>query len=100
MPALIAARKQKVNENFNTIAMQNAHREQAHAQKWIWAEKLDHDRLRPEAELRGITTTELASLILSKPDAAAERELQRQQIMQRIEAATTPDELDAIHRSS
>jgi hypothetical protein len=93
MPALRAARKERVNAAFNSTAQ--SHVEQAHAIKRQWAVCNDA-RLEPEAQLRGITVAELAALIRSKPDAFAERELRRQQIMLAIDAAQTPQELDAI----
>lgn len=52
-----------------------------------------------EAALRGITTAELARLILSKADPAEladAREFRRQRALLAIDAATTPAELDAI----
>lgn len=93
MPALRASRKERVNANFNSLA--NMHVEQAHAQKRLWAATQD-DRLKPEADLRGITVAELSAMILAKPDVVAERELRRQRIMMAIEAAKTPAELDSI----
>lgn len=95
MVELREQRKAKVNENFNAIATANAHLDAAYAQKRQWAETLD-ERLKPEADLRGITVAELAELILSKPDLVAAREYERQQIMARIDAAATPAELDGI----
>lgn len=93
MPAKRQARKDKVNAAFNALAA--SHVAQAHAAKRRWAETLD-ERLKPEADLRGITLEELAALILSKPDVFAERELERQKIMMAIEATQTPDELDNL----
>lgn len=93
MPALRQARKDAVNAAFN--AMSQSHVVQAHAQKRAWALVQD-ERLKPEADLRGISVAELSAIILAKPDAFAARELQRQRIMLAIEAARTPQELDAI----
>lgn len=91
MPALRAARKEKVNAAFNMSAQ--SHVAQAHAQKRVWAMTND-PALQPEADLRGITVAELSAIILAKPDAFADRELQRQRIMLAIDAARTPAELD------
>src|SRR5690349_16981201 len=88
-----AALKAEVNAAFDATA--RSHVALAHAQKRAWAEAQDA-RLKPEADLRGISVAELAALILSKPDSVAERELQRQRIMMNIDAATTSAELDAI----
>lgn len=93
MPALRAARKERVNAAFNQLAQ--SHVALAHAQKRLWATTQD-ERLRPEADLRGVSVAELAALILAKPDTFAERELHRQSIMLAIDAAMTPQELDAI----
>jgi hypothetical protein len=95
MPFLRQAMKDRVNAGFSTSAASTLHADQAHTQKRAWAEVQDQ-RLKPEADLRGISVADLAALILSKPDTIAERELRRQQIMMRIEAATTPQELDQI----
>jgi hypothetical protein len=95
MPALRQARADAVNRSFNTVAADNLQRDQAHAQKRLWATTND-PRLAPEAGLRGITIAELSALILSKPDTAAEREMHRQTIMKRIDQAQTPADLDAI----
>lgn len=95
MPALRQGRKDKVNANFNTIGAMNAHLDQAYKQKRDWA-MVNSDKLSPEAELRGITVAALSQLILSKPDVTATREMQRQQIMKRIDDAQSPAELDAI----
>lgn len=93
MPGLREQRKERVNQSFASLA--NAHLDAAYAQKRQWALTED-ERLKPEADLRGISVSELAFAILSKQDILAERELKRQQIMLRIDAAKTPDELDKI----
>lgn len=96
MSVLIAERKERVNKAFAQRATEDLHRDLAHAQKLQWAYSLD-DRLQREANLRGISITQLRDMILAKAsDAIADREYQRQQIMARIEACRTPDELDAI----
>jgi hypothetical protein len=95
MAALRADRAERVNRNFSTIAADRLHLDSAHAQKRVWAASQD-DRLKPEADLRGITVAELAAQIMAKPDHAAARELSRQKIMMRIDAARTPEELQAI----
>ncbi len=93
MPALKAERKLRVNDAFGKIG--NQHLDQAYAQKREWA-KTEDERLSVEADLRGITTKELAKLILSKPDTIAVREEQRQRILAKIEKAKTPAELESI----
>lgn len=95
MPALRAARKERINAAFNAAAAHTAHLDQAYAQKREWAKAQDA-RLTPEAELRGITVAELSDLILSKSDTLAERELRRQSILAKIEKAKTPAELESI----
>lgn len=93
MPAARQTRKDRVNAAFDSQAQ--SHVSQAHAQKRAWAATED-DRLKPEADLRGITVAELSTLILSKPDLLAERELRRQKIMLAIESAQTPVEIDEL----
>jgi hypothetical protein len=95
MPALREVATLRVNEYFNTQAINNVHRDLAHAQKREWAKSGQLDKLAPEATLRGIQPEDLATLIISKTDTAADRELRRQTILLRIAAATTPAELDA-----
>jgi hypothetical protein len=95
MPALRQARKDRIDEIFNLDAARVAHLEAAHAQKRFWALSKD-PRLKAEADLRGKTIDELAAEILEKPDELAERELKRVAIKLRIDAAKTPQELDAI----
>lgn len=95
MPAMRATKIDQVNAACNDMALQNAHRDVAHAQKRQWAATNDA-RLQPEADLRGLTVEELAALILSKPDEPAARELRRQTKLAAIAASKTPAELDAI----
>jgi hypothetical protein len=95
MSGLRQAMKDRINAGFAVTAAATLHVDQAHAQKRVWAEVQDA-RLKPEADLRGISVADLATLILSKPDTIAERELRRQQIMMKIDAAATQQELDAI----
>lgn len=95
MIVLRQAKAAAVNRNFNTIAMESLHVDQAHAQKRILAATGD-PRLKAEADLRGISVEELSALILSKPDNAAARELHRQTIMKRIDDAQTPEELNQL----
>jgi hypothetical protein len=92
MQTLRSEKKARVNAAFE--GRNNSHVAQAHAQKRAWATTND-ERLKPEADLRGITVAELAGLILSKPDDFAARELERQRIMLAIDAATTPAKLEA-----
>jgi hypothetical protein len=90
LPMAKAARKAAVNEAFN--ASSTSHLDAAYAQKRIWAEQ-DREKLRPEADLRGVTVDELAESILSKPDLLAVREMERQRFMKLIDEAKTTDEL-------
>lgn len=91
----------QVNARFNDIARENLHRDAPHADKRSIAASVAAGgtatpEFAAEAALRGITPSALSALILSKPNAAAQRELRRQQIMAKIDAATTIDELQAI----
>ena len=95
MPALRQAAEDRIDAAFNMMAAQVSHIDAAHAQKRAWAANLD-PRLKPEADLRGVTVEALSALILSKPDDLAEREAQRVALKLRIRAAATPQELDAI----
>jgi hypothetical protein len=95
MPLLRDVATQRINEAFNTDAVRNIHRDQAHAQKREWVISGQLDKLAPEAALRGMQPADLATVIAGKSDAVADRELQRQTILLRIAAAKTPAELDA-----
>ena len=104
MPALREARKAAVNENFSKIAATNLQRDMAHAAKRIEAQAIvggavASAEFAAEAELRGITPLELANVVLSKPNEAAQRELRRQQIHALIEAAKTEPELNFVDSS-
>lgn len=98
MPALRLAAVAKVNERFNYLAGQNAHRDHAHFLKRILAAQIIEggfapDEFAEEAALRGISVHALAQTIVSKPNEAARRELARQTELLAIEAATHPDQL-------
>lgn len=96
MPALRRAAKGKVNTHFNNLAQ--THRDAAYIMKrnTAGAGAPFPDWFTQEADLRGITSTALASLILSKPDVLVDREVNRQCAMAAIDAATTPSALTAI----
>jgi hypothetical protein len=99
MPALRMSAKAKVNLHFNGLAQ--PHRDAAHAMKRTAA---DAGAPFPgwfaaEADLRGVTPVALASMIASKPDTVAERELHRQRVMAAVDAAKTPAELDQITKA-
>lgn len=93
LPMAKASRKTKVNAAFNITA--TPHLDAAYAQKRLWAEH-DVSKLETEAQMRGMTAEALAEVILSKPDTIAERELQRQRIMKRIDEATSLQELENV----
>lgn len=89
-----AAAVDTVNAHFNTLALNNVHRDAAHAQKREWA-RGDTSKLAGEATLRGTTADTLAAIILAKPDNVGEREHLRQLSLLQVEAAKTPADLDA-----
>lgn len=95
LPALKQAKKERVNQNFNSMTADNLHKDLVYTQKREWAKTADA-RLQPEADIRKITVEELSVLILSKPDNLSARELIRQDVMQQIEDAQTMAELDAV----
>ncbi|MCB1393241.1 hypothetical protein [Nitrobacter sp.] len=98
MPALRRDAKSKVNMHFNNLAQ--THRDAAYAMKraTAGAGAPFPDWFMQEAELRRITATALASLILSKPDVLSQRELRRQRVMLTLDNAKTPAEIDALVR--
>lgn len=101
MPVLRTAATETVNDRFNAEAQTSIHRDQAHAEKRAIATTVSaggspSPEFTAEATLRAVTPTALAALVLSKPNLAAQRELARQQIMVRIDAATTPAEIADI----
>jgi hypothetical protein len=95
MPMLRQRKVDEVNRQFRMTAADNLHRDQAHAQKRLWAATND-ERLKGEADLRGMTVARLSAVILGKPDELAVREASRQVLLARIAACTTPQDLDAI----
>jgi hypothetical protein len=101
MPALRDLTTHRVNAHFNDIATGNLHRDQAHALKRDQAAQVAAGGAAPaefaaEADLRGLTAQALATLVLSKGNSAAQRELDRQKILAKIAAAVTPAELDVL----
>lgn len=97
MPAIRKAAMATVDGVFNHLALENLHRDHAHAAKRSVAASGQFTReFLAEAEARGISPAELAAIILSKPDKHAARELARQKIMLQIERATAPAEIDGI----
>lgn len=60
------------------------------------AAKVEKINERFNAEARASLHSDLVSIAAGKPDALNARELSRQQIMARIAAAKTPDELQTI----
>lgn len=101
MPGLRAAAEVQINCYFNRIAADNVHRDAAHAAKRTEAREIATGAVasaefQAEADLRGLSAAEMAALILSKPNAAAARELHRQKVMARIATITTPAYLAAL----
>lgn len=101
-PQRKAAAVAAVNAHFGSTAAAAAMRESAWVRKRDIARRHSNERtydFEMEARLRGLSSDELADLILSKPDPTAladARELQRQTALIAIDAAKTPAELDAI----
>lgn len=95
MPALRQVAAARVDAFFNAQAAQAAHVDAAHAQKRLWAATID-PRLKPEADLRGVTIDRLAADILGRPDDVALRETKRVALKLQIRAAATPQDIDAI----
>lgn len=101
MPAIRKAAMATVDGLFNHLAHEHLHRDHAHASKrsiarLVVAGGAPTPEFMAEATVRGATPTDLASLILSKPDKHAGRELARQKIMLKIDHAATPAEVDGI----
>ncbi len=98
MVALRAAAIKKVNERYNLLASQNAHRDAAHAHKRavaaaVLAGSEPTAEFSAEAALRNVSPLTLARDIAARPNEAAQRELARQTEMLAIAAATRPDQL-------
>ncbi len=98
MPSLRAEAIRKVNERYNALAATNIHRDAAHAWKRTIAPAViagdeAPDEFAAEAAMLGMSVVDFAALIASKPNDAAQRELNRQREMRAIAAATTPADL-------
>jgi hypothetical protein len=100
MPLFREAARNKVDLHFSELAKSNPHRDAARQSKRLAAQRLLAGQaitsLDVEAALRGMSSTDLAQLILSKPDDLQDRENTRQQMFKRIASASTPQELDEI----
>jgi hypothetical protein len=96
MPALRAVAVTNINAQFNVQAQ--PHVDAAHARKReiAIAGAPFPAEFSAEAELRGITDTAFAELILSKSANLDARELERQKKLAAIDTAKTPAELDLI----
>jgi hypothetical protein len=109
MPVLRTSAAAKINAHFDRQAM--PHREAAWAAKRIIAHVILSNKAVPEyhvgaarafgreAELRGVSTQSLAYTVLDKPDIAAERELERQKALLKLETLSTPAEIDTLLNS-
>lgn len=98
MPALRAAAVAKVNERYNYLATRDVHRDAAHAWKRTAAASVLAGNDAPaefaaEAMMLDLSAKAFAELIASKPNASAQRELDRQTELRAIAAATRPDQL-------
>lgn len=98
MPALRAEATRKVNERYNALAGTNIHRDAAHAHKRavaasVIAGSAPTAEFAAEAALRNVTPFALAQDIASRPNEAAQRELDRQRALLAIAAANTPADL-------
>lgn len=87
---------ENLNRHFNERAVTNAHLDQAYARKRaiaadVIAGKPAPSNFESEAKLRQMSTTDLARLILSKPDTIAEREMERQTQKHAIETASAAE---------
>lgn len=96
-----AEKADQVNAMFNRIASNSLHTDGAHASKRAIAKAVAGGgdptaEFEAEATARGITPAALAALILSKTDSLAARELARQQMMLKIDAAASLDDLKAV----
>jgi hypothetical protein len=100
MPVLRIAARDKVDIWFNDVAQRHLHRNAAHVAKRAAAERLlageTMTALDEEAALRGLSSADLARLILSKPDEILAREACRQRVFAAIAQAATPAALDDI----
>lgn len=97
MATLRLSARAKVDNYFNMVF--STHKEAARAAKRVAATQFVAGQLSPldyEAGVRGISTADLAKLILSKPDEVQQREDRRQSLFAAIGKAATPEDLDAI----
>lgn len=103
MPAMAARAVRAINDHFNRMATVEAHRDAAHlrkremARRVIGSEQLAEDHpFAVEAGLRGLSVTDFAALVLTKPDNVQARELERQTMLLAVVNATTPAEIETI----
>jgi hypothetical protein len=100
MPLLRIAARDRVDLWFNDVAGRALHRDAAHVAKRAAAQRIVAGEtltaLDEEAALRGLSSADLARLILSKPDEIMDREVGRQRVFAAIAQAATPAALDDI----
>lgn len=92
---------EQVNAMFDRLASASPHREASHPMKRAVAMAVEAGSEPPaefeaEATARGMTPAALAALILSKTDTLAQREWTRQQMMLKIDAAASLQDLEAV----
>lgn len=100
MPAIKAAAVKTINEHFSAVSLRDmAHKWKRDTAASVLAGEVAPDEFAAEAELRGMSVSDFAALVASKPDALAARELARQTALLRIDACRTPTEIDAVKNS-
>lgn len=96
LPALVARAEFYVNTSWAPRPQDLAHDRKRRLAEQATAGGKVSPEFAAAAELEGMTTFELAALILSKPDALMERENRRRAIIVALRAATSRAEIDQI----
>jgi hypothetical protein len=104
MIKLRAEATERVNQYFNSFALNEAHRSLAYRRKIEIASSVVSGGAAPaafteEAKLRGIVVEALAQLVLSKRSAVDDRELDRQKTMILIDQAKSAEGLAEVVKS-
>lgn len=92
---------ESVEQAFANVGRMTAHKDLAHRVKREEAHNVLNGTLQEpsfaeEARRAGQTVTELATIILAKPDEFMDREKARRSLIQRVRGAKTPLEVEAL----
>ena len=103
MPEIKADAEQKINSHFMVISSLSVHLDAEHALKRQISEMIAADEnyeppqeFKDEANLIGISTGDLAKIVLAKPNNVMARGLERRSAIISVRNASTPEQVDSV----